>query len=231
MEVPESTKERFVIKLGERIGFLIVIVIAIVFLSFQGAEQARSEEVTPNPNATKPPQVSPENSKVLSQTDENVKDLNLLDYPQVTEDTLTESQSKIQPTTTKPPTTPTQVQQKSNVITKPTSTPTQTSIPTQTPTPTPTPTPEPTTPPVDPNNDAIWDQISSCEAGNNWATDTGNGYYGGLQFSQSAWESVGGTGNPAQASREEQIMRGKMLRDRRGSFSAWGACAARLGLP
>ena len=59
--------------------------------------------------------------------------------------------------------------------------------------------------------------------------DTGNGYLGGLQFSQVSWEEVGGTGSPAAASREEQIMRGEFLFDLQG-WGAWPRCSAQLGL-
>ncbi|HUD44774.1 MAG TPA: transglycosylase family protein [Patescibacteria group bacterium] len=106
----------------------------------------------------------------------------------------------------------------------PTPTPTETPTPTDTPTPTCTPTPT-----VDPTNDAIWDSIAYCETHDNWGDDTGNGYYGGLQFSQTAWNSVGGSGNPAQASRTEQIARGKLLQNQRG-WGPWNVCAKKLGL-
>ena len=46
-----------------------------------------------------------------------------------------------------------------------------------------------------------WDAIAQCESGGNWAINTGNGYYGGLQFSPATWKSNGGTGMPHQASR------------------------------
>lgn len=110
----------------------------------------------------------------------------------------------------------------------PTATPTPTPIPTATPTsiPTATPTPAPT---VDPTNDVVWNELAACESGGNWGEDTGNGYYGGLQFSQGAWESVGGNGKPSSASRDEQISRGKMLQLHRG-WAPWGACSRQLGL-
>lgn len=76
---------------------------------------------------------------------------------------------------------------------------------------------------------SIWDQLAACEAGGNWAINTGNGYYGGLQFSLSSWQAVGGSGLPSDASREEQIQRGEMLLARQG-WGAWPACAAKLGL-
>lgn len=76
---------------------------------------------------------------------------------------------------------------------------------------------------------STWDRLAVCEAGGNWAINTGNGYYGGLQFSLSSWQAVGGSGLPSNASREEQIQRGEMLLARQG-WGAWPACAAKLGL-
>ena len=76
---------------------------------------------------------------------------------------------------------------------------------------------------------STWDRLAACEAGGNWAINTGNGYYGGLQFTASSWRAVGGSGLPSDASREEQIMRGQMLQARSG-WGAWPACSAKLGL-
>ena len=78
-------------------------------------------------------------------------------------------------------------------------------------------------------NDGIWDQIAQCESGGNWAINTGNGYYGGLQFTLASWRGVGGSGYPNQASKSEQIARAKILQARSG-WGAWPACAAKLGL-
>lgn len=75
----------------------------------------------------------------------------------------------------------------------------------------------------------IWDKIALCESNGNWSINTGNGYFGGLQFSQGAWDSMGGVGVPSDASREEQITRGKILQEKRG-WGVWGICAQRLGL-
>lgn len=107
----------------------------------------------------------------------------------------------------------------------PSPTPTKIPLPTSTPIPTSTPTPDP----KNPDNAEVWESIAKCETNGNWSSDTGNGYFGGLQFSQGAWNSVGGSGNPAQASKDEQIIRGKMLQKMRG-WGVWGACAQRLGL-
>lgn len=76
---------------------------------------------------------------------------------------------------------------------------------------------------------SVWDQLAQCESGGNWSINTGNGYYGGIQFSLSSWQAVGGSGLPSNASREEQIMRGEALRAIQG-WGAWPACSAKLGL-
>lgn len=78
-------------------------------------------------------------------------------------------------------------------------------------------------------NSSIWDRIAACEAGGNWATNTGNGYYGGLQFSLSSWQAVGGSGLPSNASRSEQIARGQILQSRQG-WGAWPVCSLQAGV-
>ncbi|KID31765.1 transglycosylase family protein [Prauserella rugosa] len=70
-----------------------------------------------------------------------------------------------------------------------------------------------------------WDAIAECESSGNWSTNTGNGYYGGLQFSQSTWEAYGGSGNPADASREEQIAVAERTLEGQG-IGAWPVCGA-----
>ena len=76
----------------------------------------------------------------------------------------------------------------------------------------------------------VWDRLAQCESGGNWAINTGNGYYGGLQFLPSTWRAAGGSGMPHQASREEQIRVAENLLDQVGSFRPWPACSAKLGL-
>lgn len=76
---------------------------------------------------------------------------------------------------------------------------------------------------------SVWDRLAQCESGGNWAANTGNGYYGGLQFSASTWRSVGGTGLPHQHSRAEQIKRAQILQARAG-WGQWPHCTAKLGL-
>jgi len=80
------------------------------------------------------------------------------------------------------------------------------------------------------SNGSVWDRLAQCESGGNWSINTGNGYYGGLQFNLGTWQSVGGSGYPHQASREEQIHRAEILRDRNGGYGAWPSCSAQLGL-
>ena len=77
----------------------------------------------------------------------------------------------------------------------------------------------------------VWDSLAQCESGGNWAINTGNGYYGGLQFNLGTWQSYGGTGLPSQASRETQIAIATKLRDASGGYGAWPGCSAQLGLP
>jgi peptidoglycan hydrolase-like protein with peptidoglycan-binding domain len=76
----------------------------------------------------------------------------------------------------------------------------------------------------------VWDRIAQCESGGNWAINTGNGYYGGLQFLPSSWRAAGGSGMPHHASREEQIRVAENLRAAAGGFGPWPACSAALGL-
>lgn len=75
----------------------------------------------------------------------------------------------------------------------------------------------------------VWDKLAACESGGNWSISTGNGYYGGLQFSLSTWRAVGGSGYPHQASKAEQIKRGTILQQSSG-WGQWPACSAKLGL-
>lgn len=78
------------------------------------------------------------------------------------------------------------------------------------------------------NADSVnWDAIAQCESGGNWAINTGNGYYGGLQFSPSTWSSNGGVGMPNQASRSEQIRIAENVLRTQG-IGAWPTCG-RLG--
>ncbi|WP_285751421.1 transglycosylase family protein [Lentzea sp. NBRC 105346] len=68
-----------------------------------------------------------------------------------------------------------------------------------------------------------WDVVAQCESGQNWSINTGNGYYGGLQFTQGTWNANGGSGNPANASREEQIRVAENVLRTQG-INAWPNC-------
>ena len=78
-------------------------------------------------------------------------------------------------------------------------------------------------------NGSVWDRLAACEAGGNWAINTGNGYYGGLQFSLATWRGLGGSGLPSDASREQQIALGQRLQAAQG-WGAWPSCSRKLGL-
>jgi hypothetical protein len=80
-----------------------------------------------------------------------------------------------------------------------------------------------------PVRNTVWDRLAQCESGGNWSINTGNGYYGGLQFSLSSWRAAGGSGYPHKASRAEQIRRGERLKARQG-WGAWPSCTSKLGL-
>jgi hypothetical protein len=76
----------------------------------------------------------------------------------------------------------------------------------------------------------VWDRLAQCESGGNWSINTGNGYYGGLQFLASTWRASGGSGMPHQASRAEQIRVATNLRDSGQGYRPWPQCARQLGL-
>ena len=71
-----------------------------------------------------------------------------------------------------------------------------------------------------------WDAVARCESGGNWAINTGNGYYGGLQFTMGTWRANGGSGSPHQASREEQIRVAENVLHSQGR-GAWPVCGRR----
>jgi uncharacterized protein YabE (DUF348 family) len=84
-------------------------------------------------------------------------------------------------------------------------------------------------PPV--SNGAAWDALSRCEAGGNWAVNSGNGFFGGVQFDQNTWERNGGLRYAARAdlaTREEQIAIAEVTRARQG-WGAWPVCSGRVG--
>ena len=75
---------------------------------------------------------------------------------------------------------------------------------------------------------SVWDKVAQCESGGNWSTNTGNGYYGGLQFSASTWRAYGGSGSASSASREEQIAVAERVLAAQG-WGAWPVCSRKAG--
>lgn len=79
--------------------------------------------------------------------------------------------------------------------------------------------------------DSTWDAVAQCESGGNWAINTGNGYYGGVQFSQSTWAEEGGTAYASRAdlaTKSEQIaIAEKTLADQ--GWGAWPVCSVQAG--
>lgn len=79
---------------------------------------------------------------------------------------------------------------------------------------------------------STWDKVAKCESSGNWSINTGNGYYGGLQFSQSTWAGFGGTRYAARAdlaTKAQQITVAEKVLTVQGP-GAWPVCGARAGL-
>ncbi|WP_156721701.1 LysM peptidoglycan-binding domain-containing protein [Streptomyces apocyni] len=77
----------------------------------------------------------------------------------------------------------------------------------------------------------VWDRIAQCESGGNWQINTGNGYYGGLQFAASTWRAYGGTAyapTADRASKAQQIAVATKVQRAQG-WGAWPTCSARAG--
>jgi nucleoid-associated protein YgaU len=77
----------------------------------------------------------------------------------------------------------------------------------------------------------VWDRIAQCESGGNWHINTGNGYYGGLQFAAGTWRAYGGTAyapTADRASRAQQIAVAARVQRAQG-WGAWPVCSARAG--
>ncbi|MCL2533702.1 MAG: LysM peptidoglycan-binding domain-containing protein [Nocardiaceae bacterium] len=72
-----------------------------------------------------------------------------------------------------------------------------------------------------------WSGVAECESSGNWAANTGNGFYGGLQFTQSTWEAYGGTGSANNASQAEQVRVAENVLDGQG-VGAWPVCGQYL---
>ncbi len=77
----------------------------------------------------------------------------------------------------------------------------------------------------------MWDQLAQCESGGNWAINTGNGYYGGLQFNLNTWRAYGGTGYPHQQQPRDADRDRDQAPRRQRRLRRLAGCAAKLGLP
>jgi hypothetical protein len=79
--------------------------------------------------------------------------------------------------------------------------------------------------------DSVWDRVAQCESSGNWNINTGNGFFGGLQFTSSTWRAFGGAqfaGSANQASREQQIMVAERVLAGQG-WGAWPVCSRKAG--
>ena len=74
-----------------------------------------------------------------------------------------------------------------------------------------------------------WDAMAQCESGGNWSENTGNGFYGGLQFTPATWAANGGIGSPAAAGRDEQIRVARNVLRTQG-LGAWPVCGGPVGM-
>ena len=77
--------------------------------------------------------------------------------------------------------------------------------------------------------ESAWNRLAQCESSGNWQINTGNGYYGGLQFSLRTWRAFGGSGMPHQASKAQQIAVAERTLAAQG-WNAWPSCSRRMGL-
>lgn len=77
--------------------------------------------------------------------------------------------------------------------------------------------------------ESAWDKLAQCESGGKWNINTGNGYYGGIQFNPATWRAYGGTGMPHQASKAQQIAVAERTLAAQG-WNAWPSCSRKMGL-
>lgn len=84
------------------------------------------------------------------------------------------------------------------------------------------------------SNQSMWEAIAQCESGGNWSINTGNSFYGGLQFNKLSWDWAGGqkyAPYPHQATKAQQIaVANELLRIHPAGLGAWPACTKKLGL-
>jgi hypothetical protein len=74
----------------------------------------------------------------------------------------------------------------------------------------------------------MWERMAWCESRQTWDIDTGNGYFGGLQFALGSWQWMGGEGSPSDATKEEQIYRANLLWQAQG-WNGWPGCKRYFG--
>ena len=74
----------------------------------------------------------------------------------------------------------------------------------------------------------MWERMAWCESRQTWDIDTGNGYFGGLQFALGSWQWMGGEGSPSDATKEEQIYRANLLWQAQG-WNGWPGCKQYFG--
>ena len=77
--------------------------------------------------------------------------------------------------------------------------------------------------------DSAWDKLAQCESGGNWRINSGNGYYGGIQFNAGTWRAYGGSGMPHHASKAQQIAVAERTLAAQG-WNAWPSCSRKMGL-
>lgn len=84
---------------------------------------------------------------------------------------------------------------------------------------------------IDPDELSKWEALAECESSGDWSINTGNGFYGGLQFTPQTWAGFGGTEyapQANQATKEQQIEIAKKVQAVQG-WGAWPACTSKLG--
>lgn len=83
--------------------------------------------------------------------------------------------------------------------------------------------------PAQASEKSVWDKVAECESGGDWHINTGNGYYGGLQFSKQTWNAFGGSGTADEHSKEWQIHIAQKVLKEQGP-GAWPVCGEKAGL-
>ena len=206
---------------------------------FLAAESALAQAQQSQPGATDPSAGAQQSAAVAAETPTTVAETTTTTEPAVEQTPEVAEVATSTTTSTAAPTTTTAAAP-TTTTTSTTEAPTTTAPETTTTTstteaPTTTTTEAPSVSPIAPYpwkdswpTIAMWDQLAMCESSGRWDINTGNGYYGGIQFTTSSWEWMGGNGYPHQASRAEQIYRGALLWEIQ-TWAAWPGCMNRFG--